>query len=96
MNTEQIIVANIKCSGCATTIKNELLKIDGIADAEVFNDQDMVTVTYTNSPNRKAVIDKLYALGYPEATKENGLLLQLKSYTSCMIGRVSNLTHKTI
>ena len=33
-------------------------------------------------------------LGYPEATEENGLLLQLKSFASCMTGRVHNMTHK--
>ncbi len=38
MKTEEVIVANIKCNGCATTIKNELLKIDGVLSAEVFNE----------------------------------------------------------
>jgi len=93
MKTEEIIVANIKCSGCATTIKNELLKLDGVSAAEVFNEKDTVKVSYTDSANRQAIVDKLHSLGYPEATAKNGLLLQLKSYTSCMFGRVNNLTH---
>jgi copper chaperone CopZ len=90
MTTEEIILANIKCSGCASTIKKELLKIDGVSDAEVFNEKDMVRVSYENI-DRSLIIDKLHELGYPEATENNGLLLQLKSYKSCMIGRINNL-----
>lgn len=93
MKTEDIIVANIKCSGCATTIKTELLKIEGVKTAEVFNEEDKVTVTY-NDVDKNVIIKKLHSLGYPEATEENGLLLQLKSYASCMVGRINNLQHK--
>ena len=90
MKTEEIIVANIKCNGCATTIKKELMKISGVIEAEVFNEQDMVRVSYDNL-DRSVIIKRLHELGYPEATESNGLLLQLKSYTSCMIGRINNL-----
>jgi hypothetical protein len=37
------------------------------------------------SPNLKEFVP------WPEATEKNGLLLQLKSYTSCMIGKINNL-----
>ena len=93
MKTEEIIVANLKCNGCATTIKNELLKLNGISAVEVFNEKDMIKVSYDDNVERKVIIDKLHSLGYPEATEKNGLLLQLKSYASCMIGKVNNLTH---
>ena len=92
MKTETIYIANLKCGGCATTITNELLKLKGIKSVSVKNESDSVTVNYENI-DRKSIIDKLHELGYPEATEENGLLLQLKSYASCMIGRVHNLTH---
>lgn len=90
MKTETIIIANLKCNGCATTIKTELLKIAGVSSVEVDNEQDAVNVSYENI-DRQLIVDKLYSLGYPEATAENGLLLQLKSYASCMVGRVHNL-----
>lgn len=90
MKTETIIIANLKCNGCATTIKTELLKIAGVSSVEVDNEQDAVNVSYENI-DRQLIIDKLFSLGYPEATAENGLLLQLKSYASCMVGRVHNL-----
>ncbi|CAN5213564.1 hypothetical protein BH09BAC3_BH09BAC3_25930 [soil metagenome] len=93
MKTEEIIVANIKCGGCATTIKKELEKLQGVLNAEAIPEKDMVKVSYDESIERNAIVEKLLSLGYPEATENNGLLLQLKSYTSCMIGKVNNLTH---
>ena len=90
MTTEKIIIANLKCSGCATTIKNDLLAIKGVTKAVVDIEKDSVDVTY-DGVDREVIIDKLHSLGYPEATEKNGLLLQLKSYASCMVGRVNNL-----
>jgi copper chaperone len=90
MNSEKIIVANIKCNGCATTIKNELLKMDGVKSVEVDKDNDNIDLSYENI-QRDLIVSKLCSLGYPEATEKNGLLLQLKSYTSCMIGKMHNL-----
>lgn len=90
MKTEEITVANLKCSGCATTIKNELLKLTGVETADVDIEKDKVTVSYEGI-ERDSIIGKLHSLGYPEATEKNGLLLQLKSYTSCMIGKINNL-----
>lgn len=89
MKTENIIVANLKCSGCATTIKKELQQLTGVATVEVNNEKDEVTVSY-EGVDRSAITDKLHSLGYPEATEENGLLLQLKSFSSCMVGRINN------
>ena len=93
MITEEIIIANLKCSGCATTIKNNLMKLPGMQDVNVVNDEDKVIVSYDNL-DRSAITEKLHSLGYPEATEENGLLLQLKSFASCMVGRVNNMTNK--
>ncbi len=95
MKTEAIYLANIKCTGCATTIKNELLKIAGVKAVEVINEEDKVILTY-GLDNRNEIIKNLHDLGYPEATEENGLLLQIKSYASCMIGRISNLTKENV
>jgi copper chaperone len=90
MTTEKIIIANLKCSGCATTIIKELFNLKGVLNVSVDTDTDCVDITYEGI-ERKIIIDKLHSLGYPEATEENGLLLQLKSYASCMIGKIDNL-----
>jgi copper chaperone len=70
-----------------------LLKIDGITSVKVDNENDTVTVTYEDNLEREKITNKLHAIGYPEATEENRLLLQLKSYASCMMGKIkiSNL-----
>ena len=88
MKTENIIVANVKCSGCATTIKMELLQISGVKNAVVEVEKDMVTVSYEDV-DRDVIVRKLHSLGYPEATEKNGLLLQVRSYASCMIGKMN-------
>lgn len=91
MKTETIFIANLKCGGCATTISKELSSILGVSNVKVNNETDSVNVTYEENVNRKEITAKLHHLGYPEATEENGLLLKLKSYASCMIGRLDNL-----
>ncbi|CAN5399281.1 hypothetical protein BH11BAC1_BH11BAC1_07100 [soil metagenome] len=93
MKEEEIKVANLKCSGCAASIKKALEKITGVSKAVVYLDADTVSVRYDENIKRETIIEKLHSLGYPEATEQNGLLLQLKSYASCMIGKVNNMTH---
>lgn len=85
----KIVIANLKCDGCASTISKSLKGIKGVTDVQVNHEDDLVEVTHNGTVARKAITDKLYSLGYPEATEENGLLLQLKSYASCMVGRLS-------
>ncbi|MFA7274735.1 MAG: heavy metal-associated domain-containing protein [Crocinitomicaceae bacterium] len=91
MKTETIVVANLKCSGCANTIKNNLIELEGVDNVEVNNEEDSVTVSYSEATNRSVFIKKLHDLGYPEATEENGLLLKLKSYASCVVGRMDTI-----
>ncbi len=90
MKTEEIKIANLKCGGCATTIKKELFELDGVKEVKVDNDNDSVTVTYKEGI-REAITQRLHNLGYPEATEKNGLLLKLKSYSSRMMGKINNL-----
>jgi copper chaperone len=95
MKTEKILIANLKCGGCESTIKTSLMDINGVDSVFVNHEEDAVTINYTGNIKREIFTQKLHSLGYPEATEQNGLLLQLKSYASCMVGRVNNLTAKT-
>lgn len=90
MKEEKIRIANLKCMGCATSIQLKLGAIKGVNEVEVLVDEDAVRVVY-DEPQRPAIINTLHDMGYPEATAENGLLLQIKSVASCMIGRVENM-----
>jgi copper chaperone len=89
MKTETIVIANLKCGGCENTITTELSEIDGVANVTVNQDQDLVTVTHDEKATRADFTKKLHSLGYPEATEHNGLLLKLKSYKSCLVGRLN-------
>ena len=90
MKTEHIMVANLKCKGCASSIRKAIEHIPGVKEIQVDLENDIVTVNSENV-DRKVLTEKLNSMGYHEATEENGLILQLKSYGSCMIGRINNL-----
>lgn len=89
MTNEKIIIANLKCSGCAATITKVLSALTGVSEVKVDIDNDSIDINYEQI-ERKEIIQKLHQLGYPEATEKNGLLMQLKSYGSCIIGRMNN------
>jgi copper chaperone len=88
MNNETILVANLKCAGCAHTITQKLSSLKGMTAVKVDSENDSVTVAYEDNLLRETIISTLLSLGYPEATEANGLLTQLKSYASCMIGKI--------
>ncbi len=90
MKQETILVANLKCHGCANTIRKNLSLLNGMKLVEVDHENGEVKIEYEDSLNRKTITDNLLKLGYPEATEENGLLTQLKSYASCVIGRIND------
>lgn len=90
MKTEKILIANLKCGGCENTIKNKISEIPGIKNVIINQEEDSVTINYEGNAIRTDFTKKLHAIGYPEATEENGLLLKLKSYASCVVGRLSS------
>ncbi len=89
MKTEKILIANFKCGGCENTIKTKLAELIGLESVTVNQEEDSVTITHNEKSTRQDFTKKLHDLGYPEATEENGLLLQLKSFASCIVGRMS-------
>ncbi|MBL7897095.1 MAG: heavy-metal-associated domain-containing protein [Crocinitomicaceae bacterium] len=89
MKTEKITIANLKCAGCENTIKKRVSEIEGVKNVHISHEEDLVTVDMEDTVERSKITQLLHKLGYPEATEENGLLLQLKSYASCMVGRLS-------
>jgi hypothetical protein len=70
--------------------QKELMSLGGVKEVAVDVEKDAINVTY-DTIERVDIANKLHSLGYPEATEKNGLLLQLKSYGSCMVGKISNL-----
>ena len=77
MKTDRIILANLKCNGCASTIKKELLKLEGVKSVEVDIEKDTISLSYENV-ERDIIINKLHSLGYPEATEKKWLGLTIE------------------
>ena len=62
---QEFDVANVKCGGCAETIRNGLSALAGVDSVSVDIESGHVTVT-GESPDRGQVAGKLAELGYPE------------------------------
>ena len=86
---KQLVIQNLKCGGCAHTIKTELNKIDGVSGVSI--DENTSTVSFnTINDDISKVINRLDSLGYPIEANSNGVLKKAKSYVSCAIGRINN------
>ena len=84
MITHQIFVENIKCEGCMNSIKNALLKENGVSAVQVFLEEDKVCVSGI-AIDKEMLVKKLSSLGYPEKGSNN-LISKAKSFVSCAIG----------
>ena len=88
----QISVENIKCGGCAATIKNKLAELEVVSSADVAIEEGVVTVNGDESA-RDEVAAELLRLGYPETGTAEGIkaaAAKAKSFVSCAIGRIDN------
>ena len=59
-----ITVDNVTCSGCVSTIKKALGKIEGVKSVAV--DQNTQLVQVEGNVEKSALTEKLLDLGYPE------------------------------
>ena len=96
----EIQVENIKCGGCAATIKKSMLKDDRISDVEVNIEQGIVTLEAKDDAGDDAREDfsaALLKMGYPESGTAEGIAAakaKAKSFVSCAIGKVDNMVNK--
>lgn len=89
METELFMVENLKCQGCANSVRKRLLRESDVAAVDVNLDEGKVSVSCNHRPDRIRIIDALAELGYPEQGK-GSFLQKGKSYISCAIGRLDN------
>ncbi|HBF88337.1 MAG TPA: heavy metal transporter [Bacteroidales bacterium] len=90
MKTEVIYIENLKCHGCANTIRTELKKTESVKDVSINHDDSSVTIGYESDENKREIfLKKLSKLGYPEKGSGN-FGATVKSYVSCAIGRVKS------
>ncbi|WP_017925193.1 MULTISPECIES: heavy-metal-associated domain-containing protein [unclassified Thioalkalivibrio] len=87
----KIEVENIKCGGCASSIRKGLMQVEGVTEAKVDVEGGAVEVQAPDSA-REAVAAKLASMGYPEVGSVSGLRsasAKAKSFASCAVGRMS-------
>jgi copper chaperone CopZ len=87
--TTDIQIENLKCGGCAATIKKGLLSLENIEDITVDVEKSIVSVT-SNKDVLENVKEKLSKLGYPEVGDKNTVLHKAKSFVSCAVGRMDS------
>jgi len=87
MNTETIKVENLKCNGCASTIKKGLLKLEGISAVTIDIESSIVKVDFKGDNQDVEILKtKLAKMGYPEVGQNSNFAVA-KSYYSCAVGR---------
>jgi len=83
----QIQIENLKCGGCANTIKKGLLTLDQVTEVSIDIESSEVTVE-TTKDNLIEVKEKLAKMGYPEVGDKNTIAHKAKSFVSCAVGRM--------
>ena len=87
-----IAVENIKCNGCANSIRSKLTEQKLVQTVEVDIEQGEVHVE-GNPEWRNQVAMALAKMGYPEVGSVEGMkaaAAKAKSFVSCAIGRIDN------
>ena len=90
--TYTIAVENIKCGGCANSIRSKLVDEELAQAVEVDIERGEVHVD-GNPEERERAIALLARIGYPEVGSVEGMraaAAKAKSVVSCAIGRIDN------
>nr|VFK24653.1 MAG: Copper chaperone CopZ [Candidatus Kentron sp. MB]VFK27039.1 MAG: Copper chaperone CopZ [Candidatus Kentron sp. MB]VFK74925.1 MAG: Copper chaperone CopZ [Candidatus Kentron sp. MB] len=85
-----IEVDNIKCHGCANTIRKKTMAAHNVEDVTVNVEAGAVTIT-SSDDQREAIGETLHSLGYPQRGSAEGfdqIKAKATSFVSCVIGRM--------
>jgi copper chaperone CopZ len=92
MNT-QILIENLKCNGCASTITKTVNTFKGVNGVSVNVEDEIISIEHDENLDLNDLKHKLKSIGYPERDTIHGIdkaFTNAKSYVSCAIGRISN------
>jgi len=85
-------VINVKCGGCASTLKTSLAEEFGEVDVNLDIEPRQITLDIDDS-NVLALRTKLKKLGYPmsdeDLTTMEGFSTTAKSFVSCAVGKMN-------
>lgn len=85
-----IEISNLKCGGCANSIRKGILTIKGVDEVSVDLETSNVTVNTDSEEVILIVKEKLSSMGYPEVGDANTVLHKAKSFVSCATGRMTS------
>ena len=89
MKRVEIIIENLKCDGCASTITKGLNKFGEVKSVDIDIEKSSIDIEFSGDDSIvEKFKKKLAGLGYPEKGKNDTISIA-KSYVSCAIGRVS-------
>ncbi len=83
-------IQNLKCGGCAHTIKTKLEALNDIENVTVNTDTDEVSFNHLESLELDQVTSLLSKLGYPIQGESNPIAKKAKSFVSCAVGRMNS------
>jgi len=92
----EIQVENIKCGGCASTIKKKLINDSRVKHVDVGIEKGVVSIDVTDGA-RSDFIEALHNMGYPETGTTEGMdatKAKAMSFVSCAVGKVGNMVNK--
>ncbi len=84
-----LVLQNLKCTGCASTITSKLTDFDFVHSVMVDVEASTVEVIYELEINLPILQEALRKLGYPVVGEANSLTTKAKSYVSCAIGKMN-------
>lgn len=84
----KLIVQNLKCGGCANTIRNKLNEIKTIKNVTIDVESSKIEFDFNDENEVALVKEKLKNIGYPSMDETNSLITKAKSYVSCATGKL--------
>ena len=85
-----IEILNLKCGGCANTIKKGITSIDGVNETTIDIETSQITIDTDIDSVIISVKEKLSKMGYPEVGDVNTMMHKAKSFVSCATGRMTS------
>ena len=86
-------VINVKCGGCASTLKEKLFEKFGEVEVDLEKEPREITLEIEKK-EIPALGEALKKLGYPFVTEKMGFVdgasAKAKSFVSCAIGKMNN------
>ncbi len=90
-------VENVKCGGCASTLKTKLLEPFGEVEVNLETMPREITLEVKEDQEQELRI-LLRGLGYPMSDEKLNLFetgtTKAKSFVSCAVGKMDNVTEK--